>query len=246
MLPRFYTPALALGVADSRVALPADEGAHASRVLRLSRGERVRVFDGAGHEWLGEIAEISKQQVVVSLIESLTPAPEPRVPIALAIAILKGDKMDDAVRDAVMLGAAAIQPLITERTEFSLAGVTRGNKVERWQRIAIASAKQCGRAVVPAIHLVQRWNDFLQSARAGTQLMLVEPEANGGTRTLRSLVRPSAATLIVGPEGGWTDGERRDAAAAGITAITMGGITLRADSMPLVALTAARTLWDDL
>ena len=63
---------------------------------------------------------------------------------------------------------------------------------------------------------------------------------------LRSVARPAAATLIVGPEGGWTDGERRDALEATIAAITVGGITLRADAMPLVALTAARALWNDL
>ena len=72
--------------------------------------------------------------------------------MTLVISVLKGDKMDDVVRDAVMLGVGAIQPVVSERAETSLATMARSGRVARWQRIAVSSAKQCGRAVVPPIH----------------------------------------------------------------------------------------------
>ena len=72
--------------------------------------------------------------------------------LTLVASVLKGDKMDDVVRDAVMLGVAAIQPVVSERSETSMAAMARSGRVARWQRIAVSSAKQCGRAVVPPIH----------------------------------------------------------------------------------------------
>ncbi len=83
--------------------------------------------------------------------ERAVPAPETRVPATLVMCVLKGDKMDDVVRDAVMLGATAIQPIVSERTEMGSAALARSRRVERWQRVAVSSVKQCGRAVVPPV-----------------------------------------------------------------------------------------------
>jgi len=205
----------------------------------------VRVFNGRGEEWRGEVADIGRQQAVVRLLEPVASAPEPRIGIAIAVAVLKGDKMDDVVRDAVMLGASAIQPLITDRTEISLGAVARGHRVDRWHRIAIASAKQCGRAVVPPVHEALTLTDWLDQPAAGDRFMLVEPGAGTPTE-LRAVQRPNAATLIVGPEGGWSEAEVQAAHRSRVTLVRLGAITLRADAMPIVALTAMRTLWEDL
>jgi 16S rRNA (uracil1498-N3)-methyltransferase len=170
------------------------------------------------------------------------PAPEPKVAVTLAQAVLKGDKMDDVVRDAVMIGVAAIQPIITARTESSTAALQRGKRRERWLRIAVSSAKQCGRAVVPPILDAK---PFLQPASAASDLglpspvlVLVEPRASHG-RMLADLdlAMPSQATLVVGPEGGWT-AEELTIASSVAQFVTMGGRTLRADAMALVALAA--------
>ena len=85
-------------------------------------------------------------------IEPWHPAPEIAIAVALVISVLKGDKMDDVVRDAVMLGVAGIRPVISERSEISLSTMAKSQRIARWQRIAVASAKQCGRAVVPVVH----------------------------------------------------------------------------------------------
>lgn len=228
--------------------LPEDESAHATRVLRLEAGAQVRVFDGEGREWRAQIAEVAKARVSVTLQEAVVPAREPRVPLTLAVAMLKGDKMDEVVRDAVMLGVAAIQPLFTERTEVSPSVVKRGHRVERWQRIAVASCKQCGRAVVPLVRPPQELAAWLAQPPQGARLFFAEPEASAGVpaRLVHDLPVPSSAELVVGPEGGWTDAEVEAARAAGAELVSLGPITLRADAVALVALTALRTVWRDL
>src|SRR2546426_11773221 len=105
---RFYVPdAHAPG---DLVALPDEEADHLTRVLRLKAGDAVRVFNGRGHEFDAVVDQAGKSGVHVRVGRAAQPAPEPRVAITLAQAVLKGDKMDDVVRDATMLGVAEIQP----------------------------------------------------------------------------------------------------------------------------------------
>jgi 16S rRNA (uracil1498-N3)-methyltransferase len=215
--------------------------------MRMTRGDAIHVFNGTGSEWRAEVVTLDRSGVVVRLLEPSTPATEPRIRITLALAVLKGDKMGEVVRDAVMLGAAAIQPLMTVRTESNFAAVARNERISRWHRIAIASAKQCGRAVVPRVAAPINFGEWLRADESpGVRVMLVEPVADASTQHLRTLAPADEATLIVGPEGGWTAAEVAVAESAGARLATLGDITIRADAMPIVAITALRTLWQDL
>ena len=115
---RFFAPAA--GVPGDRILLPVDEAEHLTRVLRLSSGDRVRVFNGRGAEFEAVVDAADREGVRLTIGAPCVPAPEPRVAITLAQAVLKGDKMDDVVRDAVMMGVAAIHPIVTARSEISL------------------------------------------------------------------------------------------------------------------------------
>jgi 16S rRNA (uracil1498-N3)-methyltransferase len=237
MLPRFYLPTL--DPAASSALLPAEEGNHLARVMRLGVGDDIAVFDGRGHEMRARVASASRGKVTVELIESLTAAPEARVPITLVQAVLKGDRMDDVVRDATMMGVAAIEPIVTART---IARAPRAEN-DRWVRVSIASAKQCRRAVLPAIAPPRSFDDWLGASAHGLRLMLVEPAAadveSGSLRVLENHAAGSIA-VIVGPEGGWTAEERVKADQAGCLAVTLGGVTLRADAVAVAALAVVR------
>jgi 16S rRNA (uracil1498-N3)-methyltransferase len=258
--PRFHVPGV--NSAMDRVELPEDEAEHLVRVLRLGVGDQVDIFDGRGRLWRAEIVQVGKKSAVVRPIEPATPARELALHLTLIVSVLKGDKMDDVVRDAVMLGVTAIRPVVSERSEISLAAMARGTRVARWQRIAVASAKQCGRAVVPAIHdavsLDWVWSDpsthgsppvDSHSLRARPmRLMCVEPAAALGEVTgVTAITRPAAAAdLIVGPEGGWAVAEVAAAHDSGAILMSLGNRTLRADAVPIVALTALLTTWGEL
>ena len=243
MLPRFYVPHLDAAVRET--AVPADEASHLTRVLRLGVGDEIAVFDGRGHEFLARVVSAARGKVRIELLEASDPVPEARVPITLVQAVLKGDKMDDVVRDATMMGVAAIEPIVTART------IARGKRIDndRWARVAVASAKQCRRAVVPTIAAIRDFTDWLASSAHGLRLMLVEPSAAdpdiGSLHVLENHAAGSLA-LIVGPEGGWSLEERQQADRAGCVAVTLGGLTLRADAVAVAAMSIARFALRDL
>jgi 16S rRNA (uracil1498-N3)-methyltransferase len=250
MRARFYAPDVA-GGADL-VDLPDDEARHLTRVRRLGAGDEIAVFDGRGHEYRARVEQAGRAGVRVRVLEAVTPAPEPAVALTLVQAVLKGDHMDEIVRDAVMMGVAAIQPIVTARTQVSLAALRRGSAADRWQRIAIASVKQCHRAVVPAIRAPRALDEFVRTGGgAGTmRLMLVEPGAGAAgvqdAHGLSGCPRPSAADLLVGPEGGWAAEEVERAVAHGFLTLTLGRRTLRADAAPVAAIAVLQFLWRDL
>lgn len=271
---RFFAPSLDVG--DEVATLPRDEAEHLTRVLRLGVGDTVAVFDGRGHEFLARVAgggADKPRDVRVQLLSRIEPAPEPAVPITLVQAVLKGEKMDDIVRDAVMLGVAAIQPLVTKRTEVTVAALLRGARVDRWKRVALASVKQSRRAVVPDIRVPLTLETYLGEPPAALRLMLVEPGAAATAESLSALAggrassaptsnpasaqssrasatsipapAPTDAAVLVGPEGGWTEQEIAQARDAGVRLVTLGHRTLRADAVPIVAVSVLQFLWGD-
>jgi 16S rRNA (uracil1498-N3)-methyltransferase len=242
---RFFAPSFDPG--DETVALPRDEAEHLTRVLRLGIGDTVSVFDGRGHEFLARVASALRRDVRVQLLSRVDPAEEPPVALTLAQAVLKGDKMDEVIRDAVMLGAAAIQPIVTKRTETTVAALMKGARLDPWRRVALASVKQSGRAVVPEIRIPLTFETLLDEPAATLRIMLVEPAASAEVESVAVLQRaptPSDATLFVGPEGGWTEPEWSAAAARGIRLMTLGARTLRADAVAIAAMSVLNYIWD--
>jgi len=228
-----------------RIDLPDDEAQHLVRVLRLAAGASVRVFDGRGHEWEATLREATKQRATVELGARRAAAPETRIRYTLAVAVLKGDGTDAVVRDAVMLGVAAVRPFVAARSEIGSAALARAHRRERWERIAVASAKQCGRAVVPEIHDVVDLATALATDRSALRLLLVEPAVTAAPGTLGALSAPAAVSLAIGPEGGWTADEVALALDAGWQPLRLGGRVLRAEAAPTVALAACQAVWAD-
>ena len=244
---RFFAPSLEAG--DEGVVLPKDEGEHLTRVLRLGPGDTVAVFDGRGQEFLAKVVAAERRNVRVQVLSRIEPATEAAVPLTLVQAVLKADKMDDIVRDAVMLGVAAVQPIIASRTEPTVAALVRGGRVDRWKRVALASVKQSRRAVIPDIRGPLTFESWLDEPQPAMALMLVEPGASVPAEPLSSVREqkvPIDAAIAVGPEGGWTDAESLAARQRGVRLITLGHRTLRADAVSIAAISVLQFLWGDL
>lgn len=241
---RFFAPALDPG--DDLLDLPRDEAEHLTRVLRLGVGDTVAIFDGRGSEFLARVVSAARRDVRVQVLSRVEPAPESTTSLTLVQAILKGDKMDDVVRDAVMLGAAAIQPLVTTRTETTIAAVLRGARLERWRRVALASVKQSRRAVLPDILTPLPFAAWLGEPAPDVRILLAEPGL-GHVEPLAMIRRepvPGSAAVVVGPEGGWTPEECETARRSGLRLMSLGPRTLRADAVPIAALSVLQFLWD--
>ena len=225
--------------------VPADEAGHLVRVLRLGPGAAVRVFDGRGHEWDATLRATTKHGAVVALGAARIAAPEPRIHYTLAAAVLKGDGTDDVVRDAVMMGVQAIRPFVSARTEVRAAALERAHRRERWERVAIASAKQCGRAMLPIIHDVVDLRTVLATDGEALRLLLVEPAVAVTAARPADIAAPRAVSLAIGPEGGWTAEEAAQAMGAGWQPLRVGERVLRAEAAPLVALAACQAVWSE-
>jgi 16S rRNA (uracil1498-N3)-methyltransferase len=238
---RVYLPDAAPGAQT----LPSTEAHHLVHVLRAPVGAAVRVFDGRGHEWDATIESIRRKDVTLQIGASVSPIAEPRVHVTLAAALLKGDQMDGVVRDATMLGVAAIVPMTTAHVTVPDRRWQGGAALDRWRRVAIASARQCGRAVIPAIREVEPWTRVLSHAAATPVIMCVEPAAAGDATggSIPRVAEATAVTLLVGPEGGWSGEEVREAARARVSMIALGPRTLRAEAVAAVALSALWTSW---
>lgn len=240
MRPRFYLPELD----DSkRGVLDDDESGHLTRVLRLGVGAEIDVFDGRGTMRHARVAAVERRRVIVEALQPTACAVEPAVRVTVAIGVLKGDKMDDVIRDVAMMGAAAVQPVVTARSETSLAVLTRSQRADRWRRIAVGGVKQSGRAVVPVVADPLPLTEWLRRADETPLLVLVEPAAGGGL-ALGEVPVMTAVRLLIGPEGGWTDEELAALAAAEARRIALGRRTLRADAVPLVAMAALFEAWN--
>jgi 16S rRNA (uracil1498-N3)-methyltransferase len=243
---RFFAPALDPG--DDTVALPKSEAEHLVRVLRLGVGDTVAVFDGRGHQFLARVVSAARRDVRAQLLSRADAAAEPAVALTLVQAVLKGDKMDEVIRDAVMLGAAAVQPLVTKRSETTIAALLRGGRPDRWRRVALASVKQSQRAVLPEIRTPLTLEHYLDEPPPAMSLMLVEPGAGAAVEPLSALRHapiPPDAALIVGPEGGWVEAEWTGAHAHGVRLMTLGHRTLRADAVAVAAVSVLQFIWDE-
>lgn len=219
-----------------------DESHRLRDVLRLAPGDPVGLFDGRGHEWVGRVDAVTRHAVHVTRLEAIAPVAEARVPVTLAVGVLKGDQMDAVVRDATMLGVSAICPMRTAHVTVPQRAWQSGAARERWQRVAIASAAQCRRAVVPDVRPVTDLEACLREP-APLRLICVEPGRGAPSGAWETGPPPASVQLLVGPEGGWSEGEVEQALAAGARVMTLGPRTLRAETAPIVALTMVSAAW---
>ncbi len=242
MIPRFYCPIpLAPGAS---VDLPAEAAHHAARVLRLDAGDQVRLFNGRGGEWLARIERL-KPTVHVSLEAFDATDREPPLQVTLVQGLAAGDKMDWIVQKAVELGAAAIQPVAARRSVVRLSGDRSERRVQHWSNIAIAACEQSGRNCVPAVAPVIDLAQYLAQPRRDTELRLVlAPRAPGRMRDLAPPAGP--VTILIGPEGGFDDGEFLAAEGVGFVAVGLGPRVLRTETAGPAALAVIMALWGDI
>jgi 16S rRNA (uracil1498-N3)-methyltransferase len=243
MRPRFFAPSAS--DKSSTVTLASDEAHHLRHVLRLGVGADISVFDGRGREWTGRVVAPPKaREVTVELVAEIAPVAEPPVRVTLGIGMLKGDQMDVVMRDATMLGVAEVVPVASEHVSVPARAWRNASVVERWQRIAVASAKQCGRAVVPVVTPVRPFETVLNGMNVEKCLMCVEPAAlESRSIELSALARPLTALGLVGPEGGWSSAEIDLATRRGAKLLNLGPRTIRAETAPTVFLSSLWTIW---
>lgn len=239
-IPRFHVVEAAPG---ARLDLPEHSAHHAREVLRLRSGSAVRVFDGRGKEYDATLDQVTRQTVSLRLGGAVAPRLESPLRILLALPPLKGDRMETALQKATELGIAEVWPVVTARTDAAGRPALRGSRQDRWEKVASGAAEQCGRAVVPAVASAMTLDDLVRAPFEGLRLLF---EAIPNPRPLASFPKPHAVLLLIGPPGGWEDGEFSRLSAAGFAPTSLGPRILRTETAAIAAVTAAQVLWGDL
>jgi len=213
------------------ITLTGDELHHA-RVLRLRDGEEVEVFDGRGTIARALVDANGSLRVIERIASRESP-----LAIDLAMAIINLDKFELVLQKATELGVRSIIPLITERIEIR-AERYRG-KSERWEKIVFEAVKQSGRGVIPRVEAPQEFEAALDRENK----ILFDADA---VSTATCPPSPSAVTLFIGPEGGWTDNEIALALARECAIERLGPRRLRAETAAIAACVVVEARWGDL
>ena len=236
---RFYLDA---PLAEGECLLTDNLAHYVGRVLRLAPGAPVQIFNGSGQEWPGQVLEVSKREVRVTLQAPLPGLPESALKVHLGQAMSRGERMDWAIQKAVEMGVSEITPLFTERCEVKLQGERADKRQAHWQQIAISACEQCGRSIVPVVHSPVALETWLGRLTCDLKLVL----HHRTEQELAHLQRPDRLGLLIGPEGGLSVDEITQAEKAGFKSARFGPRVLRTETAPVVALTMAQHLWGDL
>ena len=226
-LPRLYveTP---LGT-GAPVELDAAQANYLGNVMRLKEGDRLLIFDGTSGEWLAEIAEAGRKRMTLAVSEPTRPQ-ESAPDLWLAFAPVKKGRVDWLVEKAVELGVARLLPVVTQRT------IVDKLNLDRMRAPILEAAEQCGRTALAAIDEPVRLDAFLRQ-RAGERTLYFADETGGEAAV--SAFQPGPATILAGPEGGFTPEEAATIRSArNAKSISLGPRILRAETAALAAVAA--------
>lgn len=227
-IPRFLVPQLP---SQGTVELPADEAHHASRVLRCSKGDTIVLFDGMGNQAMATIESLDKRSVTAT-IGSFVFAPRDHAGrLHFAIAMPKGDRQRNTIEKLVELGVDSLSPLDTAR---SVAVVNDANS-ERLKRYVEEASKQCGRNRLMSIRKTLQMGEMKSFADSlvpnetsvSFQIWILHPEIDGQSaysiHSASAIASPNQGLLfLIGPEGGFTDAEVKEAVQQGARILSLG------------------------
>lgn len=227
---------------DNEVSLSPEEGHHLVNVLRAAKGDRVLLFDGEGRQATAEIVQIDP--LVLSVVDRQDDVIGKRQEIVLIQAIPKGKRMDLIVEKATELGVCRIIPVMTERVVARLDQEKSEGRVERWQRVALSAAKQCGTSIVPKVDNIRSFREIIQICPSFDLLLVGSLDSDAPLLRVilreRLLSKPGTVAVIIGPEGDLTRAEHISAVEAGAIPVSFGDLVLRVETAALFAMSAIR------
>jgi 16S rRNA (uracil1498-N3)-methyltransferase len=241
--PRYFVGLdLSPSLAGQTIELTVAASHHAVRVARLAVGDALTLFSGAGGEYAATLVRVDRNGAAAR-VDAFDPVErESPLQVTLAQAVAANDAMDYAVRKAVELGVAAIQPLVTSRSAPLPDGERGERRLGHWRNIAIAACEQCGRNRIPPIASPLPLAAWLECWR-GKGIVLV-PGSTTSLAALPGVVAPVA--VAIGPEGGFAERETAAARASGFDAVGLGPRVLRTETAAATTLAALQLLWGDL
>ena len=241
-MPRFFVESDA--VSDGVARISGADARHIARALRMAVGEEITVCTSDGVEHACRLSHIRDEEVLAEVLSDRQGVNESPVRIRLYMAYPKGDKLELVVQKATELGAASVTPYLSERCVRRPKTEKIAGETERLSRIAAEAAKQSGRSALPRVLAPLSFSEMLREA-AASELALFCYEGDGTTQLpviLAEYPEVREIAVIVGPEGGFSDGEAAAAREAGARLCGLGRRILRCETAPLFALAGISVL----
>ena len=236
-MKRYYSPSLDRGLLD------AEQSHHCAQVMRQNVGDLFAVFDGQGVEAKAKITEIARDEVKFKVLAKAT-SPQTAHPVWLAQALTKPKSMDLILQKATELGVSEVAPLQSDHSVAQVDEEKAEAKIEKWQKLTIEAAKQCGQNWLPVVRPPQAPKDFVATIPRGAVKLIasLQPEARPLKAALREQLQGLKAgtpiVVMIGPEGDFTPAEIGAARAAGFLPVSLGKIILRAETAAFFVLSA--------
>jgi 16S rRNA (uracil1498-N3)-methyltransferase len=239
--------AAALG-SDALLTLPAGPAQHLARVLRLTAGDPVILFNGQGGEYTATIETVKRDAVAVRIGAHQAIERESPLVTMLLQGIVRGEKMDQILQKATELGVTRVVPVMSARSTVRLSAETGPRKREHWQGVVIGACEQSGRNRVPVLDEPVALAAAVQAVDEQLKLVLAPEESAGSLQSLlaESARPPASICMLVGPEGGLDPDEIRVAQLAGFKACCVGPRVLRTETAALAVLAALQFALGDL
>lgn len=223
---------------EETAVITGSDAHHIRNVLRLKCGDRIRVFDGSGLEYVATISSMTDTCVELRLGEKINSAEESPFRLSIGQALLKAQKMDFIVQKMTELGVFALYPFTCERSIPTGDIKKLSHKKNRWEKIAIEAAKQCNRHILPVIHDVQHLTSILADCQKNDlKIMLWEKVSDNNLKgVLTQAPAPEKVCVLIGPEGGFSSREAEEAVRAGFIPVGLGRRVLRAETATLAII----------
>ena len=230
-MPRFFTET----IDETKGIITGDDAKHIAKVLRMKAGEKLVACDCQGRDYDCVISEVCDKQVELTVEKVYPSETEPSVKVTLYQAMPKSDKMELIIQKAVELGVSAIVPVQTKRCVSRPDAKSMAKKLERYNRIALEAAKQCGRGRIPQVLPMLDYSEALTAMKDDERAFLFYENSTSSFRKELEQVA-SSVSIMVGAEGGFEEEEVSKALEQGIASLSLGKRILRCETAPLAAL----------
>ena len=228
---------------NTNINLDSDISQHISRVLRLQTSDVIYLFNDSGLEFSATIESINKNSVLVNITDVSAESYTAPLQINLGQVLSKGEKMDLIIQKATELGVHSITPLYSERSIIKPVHDRANSKLEHWQKIAIAASCQSWRNTVPEIYAAQNLSEWVEANQDPYKLLL---SPHHSSQKISNLDMKNTVTILIGPEGGFSEAEVNDAMQHNFMPIALGPRILRTETAGLATIAILQAMFGDL
>lgn len=229
-MPKFFLSDSKFNTCDT-IEIKGDDAHHISKTLRMKVGDTLTVTSSDGMDYVCSIDAFASDAVVLTVKEVIRSDVESDIKISIFQALVKGDKMETVIQKSVELGVSDVYPVSAERSIVKLDSSGEKKKLERWNKIALEAAKQCGRGFVPTVHGVISFEECVEKLCQHDVSFFCYELAEG--KTVKDVIGGksfSSVGFYIGPEGGVAPKEAELAKNCGIEAVSLGKLILRTET----------------